>query len=86
MRINFWYDKKTKIINAVELPDGTRILVYKKGLQMAFPIKKFKTFFKKQEKGKYYEVLFTPKEINILTSFLGTRKNNLGKKGWRKKK
>ncbi len=53
---------------------------------MAFPIKKFKTFFKKQEKGKYYEVLFTPKEINILTSFLGTRKNNLGKKGWRKKK
>jgi len=57
----------------VELPDKTIILIDKKnkGLRIAFPKSKFKEIFEKKQKNwKYYEVLFSDYEIEMLMKAL----------------
>ena len=59
-----------------KLPDGTIVLIDKKnrGLRMAFPKKKFKKIFEVRQKDwKYYEVLFTDFEIEMLLTGRNTQ-------------
>jgi len=63
----------------VELPDKTIILIDKKnkGLRIAFPKSKFKEMFEKKQKNwKYYEVLFSDSEIEMLMKALDYKANN----------
>ncbi len=80
IKVNTFYDKKTKIILGVELPDKTIVMVDKKnkGLRIAFPRRKFWNIFKKQneEKRKYLEIMFSEKELEIIYQMIGKKKKD----------
>ncbi len=80
IKVNTFYDKKTKIIVGVELPDKTIIMIDKKnkGVRIAFPRKKFWNIFKKQNemKQKYLEVMFNEEELEIIYQIIGRKKKD----------
>lgn len=78
IKVNTFYDKKTKIVVGVELLDKTIVMVdtKNKGLRIALPRKKFWNIFKKQneKKQKYLEIMFSEDELEIIYQMIGKKK------------